>query len=306
MAVYAELSSSGSDDEALQSMIKSKTERKRKVEVEADKDASKQKRTNTPLQEGGEDVEMAESKNVVVPKLKRTSKHAEEEQMLQDLAEEDFSSDEETNSEDGEKTEEEDEEEETNVAAEPMDEEEEEEESIFQTALRLLPNYIEDKTQKRAIGLMKLRKIEPMRIFSAIKDELEGQSSVNPIAQRLLKKTLKAIKKGPPEKKKDPNQKFKPHAKMLDKNLKRKVLMTSNDTSVDLSCLFVLGMNYQVRTDVVEYTSTKSGSKKGGEKELMRVVSIVRLPADPTKSKAYKFNIPLRYVSPIRFFYIIL
>jgi hypothetical protein len=145
---------------------------------------------------------------------------------------------------------------------------------------------------------MKLRRAEPMSIFSAIKDELEAQGeATSPLAIKLMKKTVKAIKQGPPEKKKDPTKKFEPRGKIIDKHLTTKVVMKSNDTSLDLSCQFMLGSNYIVRSAEVEYTPMRgAGQKNAREKEMMRVISVVRMPSDPTKSKEYKFNVPTRHV----------
>lgn len=175
------------------------------------------------------------------------------------------------------------------------EEEGEEEESIFKKALSTLPAYVRNPAAKRNIRQMRLRRTEPMTVFSAIKDELESQGdSLHPLARKLLKQTIRAIKNGPPEKKRDPSKKFKPAGKIIDKNLKTKVVLKNVDTSLDLSCRFLLGNNYVLRTGVIEYST---GKKASVEKEIMRVLSIVRLPHDPTKAKDYRFNIPLRYVS---------
>jgi hypothetical protein len=178
------------------------------------------------------------------------------------------------------------------------EEEKEEEESIFQRALATLPSHVKDPAVAKKIRQLRLRRSEPMAIFSLIKDELESQgNALNPVAKKLLKMTVRAIKNGPPEKKRDPNQKFKPRGRILDKNLKKKVVMKNLDGGFNLSCRFFLGNNYLIRTGAIEYTS---GRKTSTEKEVMRVLSIIRLPLDPTKSKEYRFNIPLRYVSFLR------
>jgi hypothetical protein len=179
----------------------------------------------------------------------------------------------------------------------------EEELGIFERAMRTLPQYLNKENARYIRDLRLRRRTEPAALFNKIKDLLQTQEGELPAeAYQLIGDTVKAIKEGPPEKKKDEEGKEKTEkvsvGKILEEEeLESRVLLTPQRKKWDLNVHFDFARSpWVVKSDTIQLTGNKRGNVD--EMELMRVVAIVRKPRDPTKGRDYCFNVCLRNVSP--------
>jgi hypothetical protein len=173
-----------------------------------------------------------------------------------------------------------------------------EDKSIFQTAMKILPTYLDSHHRAEVRNLLMKKREEPTVVFFHMKDLLLANESKLPsFAKNIINQTVEALKRGPPEKKEEDDKLKKQssfNGKILEEDqLKREIVMREEEIGTDLNLLIKLGRNWQIKSGTISLQGSRNSKD---ELETLAVISLVRLPRDPTKSRNYSFNVPIRQV----------
>jgi len=183
--------------------------------------------------------------------------------------------------------------------------EEENQSSVFQTALRTLPNFLSAEDKNTIMFITHKRRSDPVTIFETMKnmlkqDEEKGRPLPS-VVSSLIKRASAALKQGPPQTKTTNGDSSTKSdfvgGSVLNENIDRQVVMKSQEDNVQLNVRYLLGRNWEVRSGLIELTGVRNRGLN--DREDLPVISIVRKPRDPTKHKNYSFNIPYKQVKNI-------
>jgi len=183
---------------------------------------------------------------------------------------------------------------------------EENQSSVFQTALRTLPNFLSAEDKNTIMYITHKRRSDPVTIFETMKkmlkkDEEEEGRPLPSVVSSLIKRASAALKQGPPEKNVDDATSTAKNefvgGSVLPENIDRQVVMKSQEDNVQLNIRYLLGRNWEIRSGLIELTGVRN--RGINDREDLPVISIVRKPKDPTKHKNYTFNIPYKQVKNI-------